>query len=89
MVYQTSKEGQKMTHFSNYTERKMLDAIELLTDENLVWSSDFEAIRLDLAKLLERLLPVKWHNITPEIDTLCLNLIGERENNARGFRITN
>jgi regulator of replication initiation timing len=75
-----------MTHFSNADEREIFDAILLLKDENLVWSSDLEAIRRNLARLLERIMQVEWHYLEPEIGDLALNLIREteRENNARG-----
>ena len=74
-----------MTHFTNADEREIFEAINLLKDENLVWSSDLEAIRRNLARLLERIMQVEWHYLEPEIGDLALNLIREteRENNAR------
>ena len=74
-----------MTHFSNADEREIFEAINLLKDDNLVWSSDLEAIRRNLALLLERIMQVEWHYLEPEIGDLALNLIKEteRENNAR------
>jgi regulator of replication initiation timing len=74
-----------MTHFTNADEREIFDAILLLKDENLVWSSDLEAIRRNLARLMERIMQVEWHYLEPEIGDLALNLIKEteRENNAR------
>ena len=75
-----------MTHFSNADEREIFEAINLLKDDNLVWSNDLEAIRRNLALLLERIMQVEWHYLEPEIGDLALNLIKEkeRENNARG-----
>jgi hypothetical protein len=75
-----------MTHFTNADEREIFEAINLLKDENLVWSSDLEAIRRNLALLLERIMQVEWHYLEPEIGDLALNLIRETErgNNARG-----
>ena len=75
-----------MTHFANADEREIFDAIMLLKDDNLVWSSDLEAIRGNLAGLLERIMQVEWHYLEPEIGDLALNLIREveRETNARG-----
>lgn len=74
-----------MTHFTNADEREIFDAILLLKDENLVWSSDLEAIRRNLARLMERIMQVEWHYLEPEIGDLALNLIRtERETNARG-----
>jgi hypothetical protein len=32
--------------------REILQAVELLKDENLVWSNDFNDLKLDLANLL-------------------------------------
>jgi regulator of replication initiation timing len=75
-----------MTHFTNADEREIFEAINLLKDENLVWSSDLEAIRRNLAGLMERIMQVEWHYLEPEIGDLALNLIREREreNHARG-----
>jgi regulator of replication initiation timing len=75
-----------MTHFNNLDEREIFDAILLLKDENLVWSSDLEAIRGNLARLMERIMQVEWHYLEPEIGDLALNLIRETErgNNVRG-----
>jgi regulator of replication initiation timing len=75
-----------MTHFTNADEREIFEAINLLKDENLVWSSDLEAIRRNLARLLERIMQVEWHYLEPEIGDLALNLIRETErgNNVRG-----
>jgi regulator of replication initiation timing len=80
-----------MTHFSNADEREIFDAILLLKDENLVWSSDLEAIRRNLARLLERIMQVEWHYLEPEIGDLALNLIRETEggNDARRNEATN
>jgi cell division septal protein FtsQ len=79
-----------MTHFTNADEREIFDAILLLKDENLVWSSDLEAIRRNLARLMERIMQVEWHYLEPEIGDLALNLIREteRETNARGNATT-
>jgi cell division septal protein FtsQ len=78
-------QGVAMTHFTNADEREIFDAILLLKDENLVWSSDLEAIRRNLARLMERIMQVEWHYLEPEIGDLALNLLRtERETNARG-----
>jgi hypothetical protein len=79
-----------MTHFTNADEREIFEAINLLKDDNLVWSSDLEAIRRNLARLLERIMQVEWHYLEPEIGDLALNLIREteRENNARRTNTT-
>lgn len=74
-----------MTHFTNADEREIFDAILLLKDDEREWSSELEAIRRNLARLLERIMQVEWHYLEPEIGDLALNLIREteRENNAR------
>ena len=74
-----------MTHFSNADEREIFEAINLLKDDNLVWSSDLEAIRRNLARLMERIMQVEWHYLEPEIGDLALNLIRttERGSDAR------
>jgi regulator of replication initiation timing len=75
-----------MTHFTNADEREIFDAIQLLKDDNLDWSSDLEAIRRNLARLMERIMQVEWHYLEPEIGDLALNLIRETErgSDARG-----
>jgi regulator of replication initiation timing len=78
-------QGNQMTHFENADEREIFDAILLLKDDEREWSSELEAIRRNLARLLERIMQVEWHFLEPEIGDLALNLIREteRENNAR------
>ena len=79
-----------MTHFTNADEREIFDAILLLKDDNREWSSDLEAIRRNLARLMERIMQVEWHYLEPEIGDLALNLIREteREENARRTNTT-
>jgi regulator of replication initiation timing len=79
-----------MTHFTNADEREIFDAILLLKDDEREWSSDLEAIRRNLARLLERIMQVEWHYLEPEIGDLALNLIREteRESNARRTNTT-
>lgn len=74
-----------MTHFTNADEREIFDAILLLKDDEREWSSDLEAIRRNLARLMERIMQVEWHYLEPEIGDLALNLIRETErgNDAR------
>jgi regulator of replication initiation timing len=83
-------EAGEMTHFTNADEREIFDAIQLLKDDNLDWSNDLEAIRRNLARLMERIMQVKWHYLEPEIGDLALNLIRETErgSNARGTNTT-
>jgi hypothetical protein len=68
-----------MTHWENAAERDIFDAIALLKDENLVWSSDMECIRRNLAALMERIMQVEWHFVEPEIGDLALNLVRDKE----------
>jgi regulator of replication initiation timing len=76
----------KMTHFDNADTREIFEAINLLKDENLVWSSDLEAIRRNLSRLLERIMQVEWHYLEPEIGDLALNLIRETERGSDARR---
>ena len=55
-------------------------ALELLNDDNLVWSHDFELIRKNLALLLAKAWEMEYSGLEPEIGDLALNLV--RGNNA-------
>jgi regulator of replication initiation timing len=79
-------QGVTMTHFTNADEREIFDAILLLKDDEREWSTELEAIRGNLARLMERIMQVEWHYLEPEIGDLALNLIRETErgNDARG-----
>jgi regulator of replication initiation timing len=82
-------QGVTMTHFTNADEREIFDAILLLKDDEREWSPELEAIRRNLARLLERIMQVEWHYLEPEIGDLALNLIrNERESNARRTNTT-
>lgn len=54
-------------------------AIELLSDDDLVWSSDFELIRHDLAELMINANQA----IYPIVVDIALNLLKEGELNVR------
>ena len=56
-------------------------ALDLLKDDNLVWSSDFELIRKNLARLMEKAWELEYHSLEPEIGDIALNLV--RGNNVR------
>ena len=56
-------------------------AIELLQDENLVWSDDFESIRKSLLFLMAKAWEMEYAGLEPEIGDLALNLV--RGQNAR------
>jgi hypothetical protein len=49
-------------------------AIKFLKDDNLVWSDDFEAVRKDLAKTLETLVPYS-PVLEPALGDLCRAII--------------
>jgi hypothetical protein len=56
-------------------------ALNLLNDDNLVWSDDFESIRKNLALLMAKAWEMEYAGLEPEIGDLALNLI--RGENAR------
>lgn len=56
-------------------------ALQLLNDENLVWSKDFESIRKNLALLMAKIWEMEYAGLEPEIGDLALNLV--RGQNAR------
>jgi regulator of replication initiation timing len=78
-----------MTHFTNADEREIFDAILLLKDDEREWSSELEAIRRNLARLLERIMQVEWHYLEPEIGDLALNLLREATERGNDARRTN
>jgi regulator of replication initiation timing len=90
MVLHALVQGFTMTNFANLDEREIFDAILLLKNDNRQWSSDLEAIRRNLARLLERIMQVEWHYLEPEIGDLALNLLRETErgNDARRTNTT-
>jgi hypothetical protein len=57
------------------------NALELLKDENLVWSDDFETIRKNLALLMAKAWEMEYAGLEPELGDLALNLV--RGQNAR------
>lgn len=57
------------------------EALELLTDKNLVWSDDFESIRKNLALLMAKAWEMEYAGLEPELGDLALNLV--RGQNAR------
>jgi hypothetical protein len=63
-------------------------AIKLLEDENLVWSGDFDTIRLELTQLLRKAADVEYHRLEAELDALARQLSNEGKNNARGITTT-
>ena len=70
--------------------KEIIDAINLLKDENLIWSADFDTIRLDLANVLLKAIQVEYHYLEPEISTIALKLVRdvERGTNVRRTETT-
>ena len=56
-------------------------ALELLNDDNLIWSDDFDGIRKDVASLMAKAWEMEYHSLEPEIGNLASNLV--RGQNAR------
>jgi hypothetical protein len=54
------------------------NALELLNDENLVWSDDFESIRKNLALLMAKAWEMEYSGLEPEIGDLALNIVRGR-----------
>lgn len=57
------------------------EALQLLRNENLVWSDDFESIRKNLALLMAKAWEMEYAGLEPELGDLALNLV--RGQNAR------
>ena len=58
-------------------------AVKLLEDKNLVWSRDFDTIRLELTELLRKAADVEYHKLEAELDALARQISNEGSNNAR------
>ena len=56
-------------------------ALQLLNDDHLVWSDDFESIRKNLAGLMAKAWEMEYAGLEPELGDLALNLV--RGQNAR------
>jgi hypothetical protein len=67
-------------------DNEISQAILLLKDENLIWSSDFDRIRKPLAGMLERALQVEYHYLEPDIGDLAILLTKEGEKIVRELR---
>jgi hypothetical protein len=50
-------------------------ALDLLNDDNLVWSNDFELIRKNLARLMAKAWEMEYAVLEPEIGDIALNLV--------------
>jgi hypothetical protein len=63
-------------------------AIKLLEDKNLVWSEDFDTIRLELTQLMRKAADIEYHKLEAELDALAKSVNNEGSNNARGTHTT-
>ena len=63
---------------------ELAKAVKLLEDKNLVWSEDFDTIRLELTQLLRKAADVQYYELEAELDRLAQSLMNEGSNNARG-----
>jgi hypothetical protein len=63
-------------------------AIKLIEDKNLVWSEDFDTIRLELTQLMRKAADVEYHKLEAELDALAKAVNNEGSNNARRTRTT-
>lgn len=59
-------------------DKELSQAIALLLDRNLVWSDDFETIRIPLANLLERHRFTASHFFDDDLAPLLLALTGDQ-----------
>ena len=63
-------------------------AVKLLEDKNLVWSQDFDTIRLELTQLLRKAADVEYPKLEAELDALAKQIANEGSNNARRTNTT-
>jgi hypothetical protein len=57
-------------------------AIKLLEDKNLVWSKDFDTIRLELSQLMRKAAEVRYREIEAELESLANSITNEGKNDA-------
>lgn len=57
-------------------------AVKVLEDNNLVWSQDFDTIRLELSQLMRKAAEVRYRELEAELDSLVKAITNEGENNA-------
>jgi len=57
-------------------------ALKLLEDKNLVWSEDFDTIRLELSQLMRKAAEVRYRELEAELDSLANSITNEGKNNA-------
>jgi hypothetical protein len=57
-------------------------ALKMLDDKNLVWSQDFDTIRLELSQLMRKAAEVRYRELEAELDRLANSITDEGKNNA-------
>jgi hypothetical protein len=57
-------------------------ALKLLDDKNLVWSQDFDTIRLELSQLMRKAAEVRYRELEAELDSLANSITNEGKNDA-------
>ena len=66
-------------------DAQIRESVALLRDDGLVWSPDFETIRLPLADLLEAIGRLPTHQLDDALDGLMIRLLCiEPDENERG-----
>jgi hypothetical protein len=57
-------------------------ALKLLDDKNLVWSKDFDTIRLELSELMRKAAEVRYRELEAELESLANSITNEGKNDA-------
>lgn len=66
--------------------RDFSQAIALLSDDELVWSEDFESVRKSVARLMAKAWEMEYAGLEPELRELASNLV--RGTNVRESQTT-
>jgi len=57
-------------------------ALKLLEDKNLVWSKDFDTIRLELSELMRKAAEVRYRELEAELESLANSITNEGKHDA-------
>jgi hypothetical protein len=57
-------------------------ALKLLEDKNLVWSKDFDTIRVELSQLMRKAAEVRYRELEAELESLANSITNEGKNDA-------
>ena len=63
-------------------------ALKLLEDKNLVWSKDFDTIRVELSELMRKAAEVRYRELEAELESLANSITNEGKNDAWRIRTT-